>query len=315
MSNFRPKQLFLIFVIVAILASVFWALNQKSSISKPQSSKIQIVTSLFPLYDFAKNIGQDKVEVKLLLPFGTEAHSFDPTPNDMISINQSDIFIYTGPNMEPWVNNLLSGLTNKNLIIINASQHLNLIPGVFHDADEPAGSMDPHVWLDFADDQIIIDDITSALIQKDPNNKSFYESNSQKYKQQLTNLDEQYSSVLSTCQNREFIFGGHYTFGYLASRYHLNYASAQGISPDSEPTASDLATLVDQVRKNNVKYIFYEELSSPKIADTLATETGAKLLSLSSAHNISKSQFDSNISFISVLEQDLINLKTGLNCQ
>lgn len=315
MSNFRPKQLFLIFVVVAILALAFGVVIKKTFVSKSKSSKIQIVTSLFPLYDFAKNIGQDKVEVRLLLPFGTEAHSFDPTPNDMININQSDIFIYTGPNMEPWVNNLLSGLTNKKLIVVNASQHLNLIPGVFHDADEPAGSMDPHVWLDFADDQIIIDDITAALIQKDPNNKSFYESNSQNYKQQLINLDQQYSSSLSTCQNREFIYGGHYTFGYLAARYHLNYASAQGISPDSEPTAGDLASLVNQVRKNNVKYIFYEELSSPKIADTLATETGAKLLSLSSAHNISKDQFNNNISFISILKEDLINLKTGLNCQ
>lgn len=303
MSYLRPKLLIILPLVLFVLGVLYFLFKNSSFTAKNNTSKITIITSLFPLYDFAKNIGQDKVDVKLLLPFGTEAHSFDPKPSDIININQSDIFIYTGEKMEPWVKNIISGLTNQNLTIINASSHINI------------KSLDPHVWLDFDNAKIIIDDITATLVQKDPLNQSFYKLNSQEYKQKISNLDEQYRVALSDCQTNQIIYGGHYAFGYLASRYNLQYSSAQGISPDSEPTVSDLASLVNQVRQNNLKYIFYEEISSPKIAQTLASETAAQLLSLNSAHNISKQQFDNGISYISILQQDLVNLKLGLNCQ
>jgi zinc transport system substrate-binding protein len=304
MSYFRPKQFIIFAAFVVFLILIFGIIFRSNKTSQPVvSSKIQVVATLFPIYDFAKNIGQDKVDVSLLLPPGVEAHSFEPKPNDIIRINHADIFIYTNKFMEPWVNDLLSGITNKNLLITDASKGVFLI------------SQDPHIWLDLTNAQTMVDTITQALITKDPSNKNFYEANAQIYKQKLSNLDQIYQSILKSCQTKEIIYGGHYAFGYLAARYGLHYSSAQGISPDSEPTAKDLIDLIDNIKRDNVKYIFYEELSSPKIANTISSETGAKLLFLNAAHNISKEQLNQNVSFISILENNLSNLKTGLQCQ
>lgn len=283
--------------------------------SKPtqKSNKIQVITTLFPLYDFAKNIGGEKAQVNLLLPPGIEAHAFEPKPSDLVKINNADIFIYTGEFMEPWAKDITTGVSSKTKIV-NASTNIDLIPEVFHDADEPAGSMDPHIWLDFENDYKMIDTITNAFITKDGANTLYYQTNASALKQKLALLDEQYQSTLAHCAQKEIIYGGHYAFGYLAKRYHLEYLSAQGISPNSEPTAKDLITLTTQIKKNKINYIFYEELSSPKIAEIIANETNAKMLLLNAAHNITKNDMDKNINFIQIMQKNLENLKIGLNC-
>jgi len=284
--------------------------NDKSTVS--ENKKLQVVTTLFPLYDFAKNIGQDKIRVTLLLPPGVEAHSFEPKPADVILINQADIFIYTGEFMEPWAEDIVKSITNKNLLVVNASNGINLIPAVFHDSYESARSIDPHIWLDFDNARMMVNSIMKAFTEKDPENKSFYEENAKEYNQQLADLDDDYKSALSLCKSKEIVYAGHYAFGYLAKRYGLKYLAAQGVSPDAEPTANDLINLVNQIKEDNIKYIFYEELSSPKIAETLSNETGTKLLILSAAHNVSKEQLNEGVTFISIMKSNLNNLKIGL---
>ena len=177
-----------------------------------------------------------------------------------------------------------------------------MIPAVFHDRDEPAGAQDPHIWLDFDNAKLMINNIAQALQKKDPANKSFYKKNAEAYQGKLSGMDAYFKTSLANCASREIIYGGHYAFGYLAHRYGLSYMAAQGVSPDSEPTARDLAALVDQVRKDNVKYIFYEELTSPKIAETIANETNAQMLLLNAGHNVSRQQFEQGVSFIEYFE-------------
>jgi ABC-type metal ion transport system, periplasmic component/surface adhesin len=304
----------LIIFIVSGLAVFFVLINLSNNAGSlnAENKKLQIVTTLFPLYDFAKSIGQDKVEVTLLLTPGVEAHSFEPRPSDVILINQADVFVYTGKSMEPWADDIIKSVTNKNLVIVNVSNGITLIPAVFHDADEPVGSMDPHIWLDFDNAGIMVNSISKAIIEKDPANSSLYEKNATNYLQQLADLDNEYKLALSLCSSKEIIYAGHYAFGYLTKRYGLEYFAAQGVSPDSEPTAADLINLVNQIKKDNIKYIFYEELSSPKIAQTLSDETGAELLLLNAAHNISKEQLEQGATFISIMKNNLTNLKIGL---
>lgn len=301
-----------IFVIVSFLAA--YQYHDKPS-AVPSDKKIVITTTLFPLYDMAKNIGQDKVEVSLLLPPGVEPHSFEPKPSDVVKINHSDLFIFTGKFMEPWAEDILKGTSAKNLTAIDSSSGITLLPGAFHDADEPAGSMDPHIWLDFDNDRKIVQTIAAALSEKDPADADYFQKQADSYKDRLSALDAEYEKTLSSCGSKEIIYGGHYAFGYLAHRYSLKYEAAQGLSPDSEPTANDLARLVDQIRKNGIRYIFYEELSSPKVAETIASETKAAMLPLDAAHNITKDDFANNISFFSIMEKNLANLSLGLNCK
>ncbi len=277
--------------------------------------KIKVVTTLFPLYDMARHIGGDKAEVSLLLPPGVEPHSFEPNPSDVVRINEADIFIYTGKFMEPWAASVIKGAADKKLIVVDASLGTRIISIVFHDKDEPAGAPDPHIWLDFDNAKTMVRNIERAFEASDREDKDFFAKNAEEYDRRLTELDTAYRGTLSTCKKKEIVYAGHYAFGYLAGRYGLKYVAAQGVSPDSEPTAEDLIKLVNQIKKNHIRYVFYEELTSPKIAETLAAETGAKMLLLSAAHNLTRDQFEGGITFFDVLERDLENLRTGLECK
>jgi len=269
--------------------------------------KLKIVTTLYPLYDFTKIIGGEYVDVSLLLPPGVEAHVFEPKPVDIVRMNQADIFIYSGVVMEPWVTDVLQGVMNKNLFVLNTSD------GIVLQSD--ALTIDPHYWLDFTNAIHMVSAISNALIAKDPTHKEIFSNNSRNYIEQLTMLDTEYQRALSTCKTNEIVYGGHYAFGYMTKRYGLQYRSALGVSPDAEPTAQDLSLLAEFITSQSLQYIFYEELSSPKIAEVLANETHTKLLLLNGAHNISKTQFEQNVSFITIMKKNLENLKIGLSCQ
>jgi zinc transport system substrate-binding protein len=263
----------------------------------------------------AKFIAADTAEVSLLLPPGVEAHSFEPKPTDLVRISEADVFVYTGNVMEPWVNDVIRSAGNPGLVVVDASQGTTMIPGVFGDADEPAGSLDPHIWLDFDNAKMMVSTIEQALETKNPTSKALVQQNASDYRDRLTALDTSYRTTLATAKIKEIVYAGHYAFGYLAHRYGLGYLAAQGVSPDSEPTANDLVQLVEQVRKDHIQYIFYEELSSPKIAETIAQETNAKLLLLNAAHNLTKQQFDQGLTFFDILLSNLENLRVGLECQ
>lgn len=308
------KKLLFVIWLIAMIVFLFFAVSKNRQKTKNYSEKIRVVATLFPLYDFAKNIGQGKAEVLLLLPPGVESHTFEPKPADIARINKADIFIYTGKFMEPWIEDVLKGISNKNIKIIDSSLGLKTIPAVPMDKDESAGAIDPHVWLDFDNDKAIVQAIADAFSEKDRLNQAFYRQKATEYKNKLSSLDAAYKSSLLNCASTEIISGGHYAFGYLASRYNLRYSAAQGVSPDAEPTAKDLIRLIEQIKKDNIKYVFYEELATPKIAQAIAGETEAKMLVLNAAHNLTKEDFENNVLFLSIMEENLANLRIGLQC-
>jgi len=320
------KITFFAIILLVVIAGIFMSVKHGGN-KQTSKGKITIVTTLFPLYDFAKTIGGDKVEVSLLLPPGVEPHAFEPTPGDITKIGNACVFVFTGEFMEPWAHEILSGISNSKLIVVDASEGIALIPAAqqhihhheqedneHHDREAHEG-MDPHIWLDFDNDKIIIDSITNAICKTDPTNADFYKTNAENYKAKLAELDTAYETQLADCNNKTIVFGGHYAFGYMAKRYNLKYLAAQGLAPDSEPTATDLITLVEQIKKENIRYVFYEELTSPKIAETLANETGTKMLLLNAGHNISKTDLQNNVSFISIMLNNLQHIKTGLECK
>ncbi len=276
--------------------------------------KISVVTTLFPLYDFAKAIGGEYVDVALLLPPGVESHAFDPKPSDIMRIDQSDVFVYTGEVMELWAVDIAASALGRGVRVVDASAGIGMIASVFHDEDEPAGSMDPHIWLDFDNAAKIASSIAEAFAEKDPAHATAYRTNAEAYSSKLAALDTEYRTTLASCQSKTIVYGGHYAFGYLAHRYGLEYMAAQGIAPDAEPSAKDLAAMVEQIRREHIGTVFYEELASPKIAETIASETGAKLLLLNAAHNIAKEDYNGSVSFLSIMEENLAHLSEGLGC-
>jgi zinc transport system substrate-binding protein len=314
------KPFKIVFVLIFCLVVVAVSCQKKEDIAQ-QSKRIKVVTTLFPLYDFARNIGGEHADVILLLPPGVEPHGFEPKPDDIVKINKAGVFIYTGKHMEPWAEKILKGTDNKFLIVVDSSKGIKLMKdaeedGHAHKHGTAEEEMDPHIWLDFGNAQIMADNILEGFIKADAVNADTYRKNADKYRAELSELDNKFREGLASCSTKYFIHGGHFAFGYMAKRYGLNYISAyHGFSPDSEPSAKRLAELVKNMKKHNIKHVFYEELVSPRVAEIIAKETGASLLQLHAGHNISKEDWDRKVTFIAAMQQTLSNLRTGLQCK
>jgi len=286
--------------------------------SPAHRERVEVIATLFPLYDFAKNVGGDKARVTLLLPPGAEPHSFEPKPGDMLKITGADLFVYTGRAMEPWVEGILKGVDNKDLLIDDASKGIDLAEEEGAARDEHGhghSKTDPHIWLDLTKAQKMVDNILEGLAGKDPANKEYYAGNAESYKAKLAEMDARYRDALSQCKTRTFVHGGHFAFGYLARKYGLQYLSAYHGSPDAEPTPKRLVGLKNALKRFNLHYVFYEELITPRVAEIISRETGASLIKLHGAHNVSKEEMDKGVTFLSIMENNLNNLRIGLECR
>jgi zinc transport system substrate-binding protein len=175
--------------------------------------------------------------------------------------------------------------------------------------------MDPHLWLDFSYDQIIVAQIARAFSEQDPEGSDFYHQNALKYQKKLADLDQKYNEGLKNCRHRKIFLGGHSAFAYLARRYHLEQIPVYGISPDAEPSPKRLAEITDLARKQHIKAIYFEELVSDKMAKTLAEEVGAMVLMLNPGANLTQEHLKSGVTFISLMEQNLENLQKGQVCE
>ena len=318
------NKIVVVIMLAACCAALLCAGCKKAEVA-PKSG-LQVVTTLFPLYDFARIIAGDRAQVTMLLPPGVEPHTFEPRPEDMIRINRAGLFIYTSKYMEPWAEKIISGIDNKSLRVVNAGDRVTYQPGIAehdhgHKEVEEHGhhhdqkGMDPHIWLDFANASLMVDSILEGFIAADPCGGIAYQRNAADLKKQLAALDLRYREGLKSCNTRKLLHGGHYTFGYLARRYNLDYHALSGISSDSEPSAERMAALVREIKTSGTKYLFAEELLSPRLTETLAKEAGVGVLMLHGAHNLSRDDQAKNVSFFDLMERNLIQLQKGLQCR
>lgn len=300
-------------LVAALLALVLIAPGCKKQ--ETDNGKLQVVTTLFPLYDFAKRIGGEKADVQLLLPPGVEPHSFEPRPEDMVRVNRADLFIYTNKVMEPWAESIVAGMDKGKVVIVEGSKGIELIAAP-HQGDDAHGhgeaGVDPHVWLDFENARKIARNILDAMTARDPAGADYYRQNAALLDKDLVALDQRYREMVAAAPKKVFLHGGHYAFGYLARRYGLKYISAAAVNADAEPTPTRLAELVRMMRRDKLGYVYTEELLSPRVAETIARETGAKVLMLRAGHNVSREDLERGATFVSIMEENLNNLKTGL---
>lgn len=292
-------------------------------VEQKPAAGLQVVTTLFPLYDFSRTIAGDKAQVSMLLPPGVEPHTFEPKPEDMIRIGRAGLFVFTNPYMEPWAETVIKGVDNKRLKVVNAGQRVKYRSVVAADEDHhKAGAsgdhdhkgLDPHIWLDFANAAIMVDTILDGFVAADAVNADQYRRNAEALKTRLANLDGRYRDALAECATRKLLHGGHYTFGYLANRYNLDYHALSGVSSDSEPSASRMVKLIGEIRASGVQHLFAEELLSPRLTETLAKEAGVGVLMLHGAHNLSRDDLARGISFFDLMDRNLDRLQKGLRC-
>jgi len=279
------------------------------------TQRVVVVTTLFPQYDFAKHIAGDYATVKLLVPPGVEPHHFEPTPKDIIQIQTADLFILTHPSMEPWAMKVADTLP-KSVGVLNVSQGIRLSVDPDGDPDDgvPAGSVDPHVWLDPILAKKMVDNITIALCQRDPQHATIYQKNAANYIAKLDRLDRRFKRITSQSTSNTIVLGGHSAFGYFAKRYGIRVISPyHGFAPDAEPTPKNIASVISQLKSVHQQVVFYEELLDPKVAMILSRDTGATLRLLHGAHNVSKDEMDRHITYIDIMSKNADYLAEALH--
>ncbi|HZV80761.1 MAG TPA: zinc ABC transporter substrate-binding protein [Geobacteraceae bacterium] len=319
MQSFRLKTYFFLLLTIMVTAILSCSCSRRGD--TPADGRLRIVTTIFPLYDFVRAIGGESVSVQLLLPPGVEAHSFEPKPEDIVRVSKADLFVYTNAEMEPWGESLFRGVegsTSPQRVEAGAgARYLNVRTGGEADphGHDSSRGRDPHIWLDIANAKIMVDNIATAMCAKAPTKRELFMANAAAYKKRLDELENRFREGLAVCRTREFIHGGHFAFAYLAERYKLSYLSAYGITADSEPSPRRMMELVRTIREHKLKAIFFEELLAPRVAETVAGETGAKLIRLHGIHNVSRQDLDSGVTYIGLMEENLANLRKGLECR
>lgn len=305
---------FFIVIFVIILCTV----NISDTNIQTQDEKIKVVATLFPQYDFVKQIGKDKVNVTLLLPPGTETHTYDPSPKDIIGINESDLFVYTGNYMEPWAESIATSIEEK-VKVIDVSEEIEYIKDEHeeeheHDNEEHEHEYDPHIWLDISNAKVMVDNIAKALVEIDSENAEYYLQNAKEYKEKLDELDNKFETVIDNSKRNLICFGDKFSYMYFVTRYSLDYITVyDSCLSEAEPSISKVLEIEAKIEKENIPAIFYESLSEAKIAKSIAKDKGIKALVFSSVHTVSSEDIQNGATYISVMEQNLENLKIALN--
>ena len=337
---------------------------------KEDNYRLKIVTSLFPYYDMARAvIGDVKgIDLKMTVTPGQDSHSFEPTPSDVIQMENADVLIYNGGSLETWIDTLLDSLNNKNQIQMKMMDYVDvlneeIVEGMDtrfeeHDHDEHSHKEDNHNKENHKEDShseenhkednhsedssndsefhnvhseeetedtaehisaspvnelIITEEICERLSKALPEEKENFQKNAENYISQLKELDNEFRTIVENAKINEIIFADKFPLQYFAKEYGLKYYAAfPGCGSDMEPSAKTIGFLVDKIKEDNIKAVFYLELSSHIVADAIETDTGAKPLQFNSCHNITQKQFDSGVTYVDLMKENVNNLKIAL---
>lgn len=337
---------------------------------KEDNYRLKIATSLFPYYDMARAvIGDVKgIDLKMIVTPGQDSHSFEPTPSDVIQMENADVLIYNGGSLETWIDTLLDSLNNKNQIQMKMMDYVDvlneeIVEGMdtrfeehdheehshkednhnkenhkedshseenhkednhsedssndseFHneDSEEEHEETDEHIWTSPVNEIIMTEKICETLSKALPEEKKNFQKNAENYISQLKELDNEFRTIVENAKTNEIIFADKFPLQYFAKEYGLKYYAAfPGCGSDMEPSAKTIAFLVDKIKEDNIKAVFYLELSSHIVADAIETDTGAKPLQFNSCHNITQKQFDSGVTYVDLMKENVNNLKIAL---
>lgn len=334
------KKILSLLIITLISIGLFSSCAMPKSKIAESENKLNIVTTVFPQYDFARQVAGKHAEVSMLLKPGAESHSFEPTPQDIKKIQNADIFIYTGGENDTWVEDILSSMGDKKPETIKLLDCVptvteEIVDGMEHEHDEKGEDkhehdsshdekdedkhdheeeIDEHVWTSPKNAILIVEKIEKVLSNKDKENSKEYLDNSVAYINKLKTLDNKFKKIAKSGKRKTILFGDRFPFRYFADDYSLKYFAAfSGCSTESEASAATVAFLTNKVKEEQIPVVFTIEFSNGKIADSICDATGAKKLTFHSCHNVSADEFASGVSYLSIMEQNLEPLKEALN--
>ena len=321
--------------------------TEKSTDKPTEGKKLQIVTTNFPSYDFARAITKEDADVTMLVKPGAETHSFEPSPQDIITIQNADLFIYTGGDSDEWVDGILESVQNKNFHVFKMMDAVNLIEEetvegmqeeehehdhadadhaneeADHDHEkadqaeeheEEGPEMDEHVWTSPKNAITIVEKLEETLSGLDESHKDSFKANSESYVKELEELDKSFKEVVDSGKRKEIIVADRFPFAYFCKEYGLSYFAAfPGCSTDTQPSAATIAFLTDKVKEDKIPVVFHIEMGNEDMVNAISKDTGAKKLLLNSVHNVTDSDFKAGKTYVDLMKPNVEALKVALN--
>ena len=274
--------------------------------SSKNVGKIKVVTTIFPLYDFVRAVGGDRVDIKLLIAPGTEVHSFDPKPSDIRAIHDAQLFSFIGGESDEWVNTLLE--ENR----VNTLKMYDCV-SLIEEHDHHHHEYDEHIWTSPENAVLMVESICEALCRLDGENEAFYKKNSQDYIAEIKKADLELQAAVSAARNPFILVADRFPFLYLAEHYGIDYEAAfGGCAVSTDISIKTMSRLVKICEEKNLKYAYFTELSNKNIAKALSEQTGVKLLELHSAHNVALDDFKSGVTYVDIMYRNLKALEEGM---
>jgi zinc transport system substrate-binding protein len=290
---------------LAVVLMLAGCSTTKPTIAK---DKINIVTSFYPLYDFASKIGGDRVNVINLVPAGVEPHDWSPKSGDIKLMNEAQLIVYEGAGFEGWIDDYAKTVpAAQQSKLLKASNGLSFLPG----SEGGEAALDPHVWLSPPNAKRMAETIKNSIVQADLAHKEEYENNYKALADKFDALHRSYQEALGKTSKKDIVVS-HQAFAYLCKEYGLNQKAIMGLAPDAEPTAKEMKSILDFVKQNQIKYIFFEELVSDKLASTLAKDAGVSTLTLNPLEGLTKEELAKGDDYFTTMENNLQNLLKAL---
>jgi len=303
MNSDRRAAILAISIVIPLSVFVLWSSENNHVTGFAEKRQLKVLASFYPLYEFTKIIGGERIEVSVIVPSGIEPHDWEPTIQDLQKMQNADIIVINGVGLEPWIIKLVS--VNPDILIVDTSNGIPLLKKNKHMFNNKIQN-DPHIWLDPVLAKKQIQNIVDGLIRIDPQNTDYYQENANAYNSKLILLDNKIRNELSICVKKDFL-AFHDAFSYFANEYGLNQNTIIGINSSEEPTALTLQQIVQKAQNLDLHIIFTEEAVNPRISEVIADEIGAKVLTLSPIEI-----YEKNSDYIIRMEQNLSNLKEEL---
>ena len=338
------KKIFGLILAGAVLITGCTAKTEKKDKGDNTKGKLKVVTTIFPEYDITRAIAKDKIDLELMVKPGVDVHSFTPTPQDIKTVQNSDIFVYGGTEHDKWVENLTKSIDMKNkkvVKLVDGIQQLEeeSVDGMKHEhhhddekedehnhdhkhekedkhnhKDESEKELDPHYWTSPKNAIQMVKTITNALVEKDPDNAEFYKENAENYIKRLEGVDKELHDVVDNAKIKKVVIADRFPFRYLFKDLGLEYrALFSGCSVESTASAGQIKKMVDYVKENKIPVVYHIEMGKGELAETVAKNSGAKVKLLHSIHTVTKEDFDKGITYIDLMKQNVEALKEGLN--
>jgi zinc transport system substrate-binding protein len=292
-------------IVIAAVAGLYLTNNKGTS-----NSKLKVLATFYPVYDFAQNVGGDKVSVSLLVPETVDVHNFEPTPSSIADVASANVIVFSGAGLEPWIQNVISAAGNPNLVQVDTSQGIQLLP-VPAEFQKNNQTIDPHIWLNPLNAKQQVNNILQGLIKADSADSQYFTQNAQAYDAKLDNLNSLAINATTNTATKYFVTF-HEAFAYFAKQYNVTQLPILGPFED-QPTPSDINNVINTIHQYHLKYVGYESLENPAISESIGSQTNATLINMNPIEGLTAAEKQAGDNYITLMQKDITNIGLALN--